>query len=231
VWTGNFSGGASAELTGAEVATPLMFEIFRYINKNNKTWFAKPAHLQTRFVDQQTGLLPGEFTNGLVEDYYIPLVSKVDVSDNYVRVNVSLDENISYCKDCLPGANYKLKIYPKIAPELQSYYEKYSIPYEHIPPHNPKCLKIAKGTPPVISCPYNGQEYILEKNNGQKILLQCSTKNDINDVYWFINDKFFIKVRQNEKVFFQPEKPGNYKISCSDDLGRNTDINIKVTFY
>ena len=231
VWAGNFSGAASADLTGSEVSTPLMFEIFRYINKHNKTWFKKPEKLETRYVDQQTGLLPGEFTSGLVQDYYIPLVSKVETSDNFVNINVSLDEKISYCKDCLPDGNYKMKTYPKIHPDLQSYYEKYSIPYQQIPPHNPKCLRIAQGTPPVISYPYNGQEYILEKNNKQKIILKCNTRNDITDVYWFINDKFFIKAPHGESVFFTPEFPGNYKISCADELGRNCDINIKVSFY
>ncbi|MCX6153628.1 MAG: penicillin-binding protein 1C [Candidatus Kapabacteria bacterium] len=231
VWSGNFTGAPCVELTGAEVSTPLMFEIFRYINRNNKTWFHKPENVLSRLVDEQTGLLPGEFTKNTVEDYYIPMVSTMEVSNNLVKVFVSLDEQIAYCEKCLPNGNYKPMLYPKIHPDLMSYYEKYSIPYQKIPAHNPNCNHLSEGNAPVISFPLNGQEYLLEKNSQQKILLQCYSQNDVHEVFWFINNKFFAKASANDKLFFAPETAGKYKISCSDNQGRNRDVNIVVKFY
>lgn len=231
VWTGNFSGKPSEELTGSQIATPLMFEIFRLIEKKGTIWYQVPENLYKRDVDEETGLLPGEFTKHTVKDYYIPLVSSIKTSDNYVKVSVSMNEKVSYCNDCLPAGNYKEKVYPKLDPELLSFYEKYQLPYEKIPPHNPKCPRISTGEPPVISSPNNGQDYILEKGNSQKIMLQCYTKNDVEYVYWFINNKFYAKALHNEKIFFEPDATGSYKISCTDELGRNSDATIKISYY
>ena len=44
VWTGNFSGEGVRELSGAEVATPLLFRIFNTIDyDSDEEWFSQPA--------------------------------------------------------------------------------------------------------------------------------------------------------------------------------------------
>ncbi len=231
VWAGNFSGAASSELTGAKTATPLMFEIFRILGSAGNDKFIKPDGLYTRQVDQETGLLPGEYTTHTVDDLYIPLVSSSEISNNYSKIFVSMDETVSYCSDCLPEGNYKEKVYKRIPPDLASYYEKYSLNYEKIPAHNQECPRIFSGKPPVISYPVAGQEYLLQKSGDSRIMLQCFTANDVQDVYWYINDKFYTKARNDEKIFFRPNNKGKIKISCSDDMGRNSDIEINVSFY
>jgi penicillin-binding protein 1C len=43
-----------------------------------------------------------------------------------------------------------------------------------------------------------------------------------------VNDEFLRAAPATERVFFKPQK-GPLKISCADDHGRNTDIQITVT--
>ena len=45
-----------------------------------------------------------------------------------------------------------------------------------------------------------------------------------------INNKFFKEALPAEKLFIKPMK-GNNKISCSDDIGRNTNSIITVNYY
>jgi penicillin-binding protein 1C len=59
--------------------------------------------------------------------------------------------------------------------------------------------------------------------------LAFTATSDVNIVYWYINDKFFKEAKRGQKLFFTPEA-GLLKISCSDDKGRNTDIQVKVSF-
>ncbi|MES2794898.1 MAG: penicillin-binding protein 1C, partial [Bacteroidota bacterium] len=51
VWVGNFSGEGVAELSGANIATPLLFEVFNAIDYNGQSnWFQIPKALEMRKV-------------------------------------------------------------------------------------------------------------------------------------------------------------------------------------
>jgi penicillin-binding protein 1C len=82
---------------------------------------------------------------------------------------------------------------------------------------------------PVITSLTDGKEYILYKEAKQQLQLAFTATSDVNKVYWYINDKFFKEAVRGQKLFFTPEA-GTVKISCSDDKGRNTDIQVKVSF-
>jgi penicillin-binding protein 1C len=228
VWIGNFPGYGVAELSGAEYAVPLLFRIFNTINYNSqKDWFIEPDNLDFRLVCSVSGLLPNDFCTDLVMDEYIPMVSSNQKCMHIREVFVSPDEKISYCRSCLPPVGYKKKNYPNLNAEMISFYEEQKIPFEKIPPHNPNCERIYNENAPKITSLNDGAEYILIKNESQKLMLKCSAESDVQKVYWYVNNKFLKNVRSNEKIFFEPPD-GDVKISCTDDKGRNTDIRIKI---
>ena len=73
VWVGNFSGQGSPALTGADVASPLLFDLFNALAYNSTNeWFAPPASLDFRLVCAETGLVPGEHCDNQLIDYYLP---------------------------------------------------------------------------------------------------------------------------------------------------------------
>ncbi len=46
VWMGNFDGKGSPELSGANMAVPLLFDLFNSIDNNSKKeWFSKPDNV------------------------------------------------------------------------------------------------------------------------------------------------------------------------------------------
>jgi penicillin-binding protein 1C len=162
-------------------------------------------------------------------DEYIPGISSNEPCNHLKQVWVSADEKISYCTSCLPASGYKTKTYPNIPPELSAYYESAHIPYEKIPPHNPACTRTLEGLPPVITSLTNGVTYIITDRGEQSLQLSCSVSNDVQKVYWYINDKFISAATPGQKLFFKPDNT-TIKISCADDKGRYTNLNIKVKF-
>jgi penicillin-binding protein 1C len=228
VWIGNFSGEGVPELSGANIATPLLFDIFNTIEYNSSAkWFKSPEGIALRKVCAESGDVPSEFCTHQITDYYIPSVSKMTPCTHARYVYVRPDAQISYCSHCLPDSGAVRKLYPNHAPELVSWYETKHILYEKIPPHNPQCERVFQENAPQIVYPVDGSEYILDKKDTQKMMLNCQTSNDVKVVYWYINDKLLQKSEPNTKVFFTPEA-GKLKISCSDDKGRNTDIFVEV---
>lgn len=230
VWTGNFSGTGVTDLSGANIATPLLFRIFNTIDYNNdKEWFSQPADCDIRQVCSETGLPPSEHCTNLTTDYFIPLISTTKLCHNWQEMMVSPDEKIVYCKSCAPATGYKKKWYKIVEPEMQSWFEENRIVYQHIPPHNPDCELIFKGNAPFIHFPVNGVEYLINKKKPEPLQLVCKTANDVSKVYWYINDKFYKASLTGEKQFFIPEE-GPVKISCTDDKGRNRNITIYVKY-
>jgi penicillin-binding protein 1C len=230
IWTGNFSGVGAADLSGANIATPLLFKIFNTIDyDSDEEWFTQPKDCDIRQVCSETGLVPSEHCMSLVTDYFIPLISSAKVCNNWQEVMINASEKISYCKSCVPENGYKKKWYKIVEPDMQAWFEENRIVYQKIPPHNPECELIFKGAAPAITSPVNGTEYLINKKDPEPLQLICKTANDVSKVYWYINNKFFKSSNTGEKQFFVPEE-GPVKISCTDDKGRNRDIKITVKY-
>jgi penicillin-binding protein 1C len=229
-WVGNFSGDGVADLSGAAVATPLIFKLFNTIDHNaNNEWEQAPKDLSFRLVCAKTGKIPNDFCNEQVMDYYIPGVSNNERCNHLKEVFISGDEKYSYCTSCLPTTGYKTKYFENIAPELGAYYSANHIAYQKIPPHNSACTRAFNGRAPVITSLGNDMVYIIMDKQQQQLALSCSASNDVSKVYWYVNDKFYSAANPQQKIFFNPAS-SNIKISCADDKGRNTNIEIKVKF-
>lgn len=230
VWVGNFSGIGVPELSGAETATPLLFKIFNTIDYNSsEAWFTPPADLEQRQVCTKSGLPPSANCTDVTLDYFLPLTSTTQTCDHAQEIKVSADESIAYCAHCAPQSGYRKKWYPNIQPEVQAYYAAKGIVYEQVPQHNPDCEKIFQTGGPQIISPQNGTEYFVSKSNPEPIQLSAQAGNDVSKLYWYINDQFYKAVPANEKPFYLPAE-GPLKISCTDDKGRNRNVNILVKY-
>jgi len=231
VWVGNFSGIGAPELSGANVATPLLFKIFNTIDYDtDQEWFSQPKDCELRMVCSETGMIPGDHCTNIISDYSIPLISSMDVCNNFQEVMVSPDGKISYCMTCAPENGYKKKMYKIVTPEMQAYFDHNNIAYQKIPKHNPDCEKVFKENGPLITFPVNGTEYLINKKEPEPLQLTCNTANDVQQVYWYINNRFYKSTPVKTKQFFVPES-GPVKVSCTDDKGRNRDVWISVRYY
>lgn len=230
VWVGNFSGIGAPALSGAEIATPLLFRIFNTLDYDSDLdWFHQPEDCAIRKVCGSTGLLPGEHCKEIITDYFIPLVSSSHVCDHVQEVIVDPEEKISYCMSCRPTAGYKKILYEAIAPDMQAWMDEHHIVYKRIPPHNPSCEKIFREGAPAITSPSSAAEYLIDRKYPEPLQLSCNTGSDVSKVYWYINDQFYKTAAASAKIFFTPPE-GPVKISCTDDKGRNRDIWIRVKF-
>ena len=230
VWAGNFSGVGVPELSGANVATPLLFAVFNTIDYDDDApWFSQPPDCDIRMVCTETGLPAADMCEHLVTDYFIPLISPARRCDNRQEVFLSADGKLSYCRVCLPEAGYKKKWYTVVPPEMREYYDANKIAYVAIPPHNPACEKLFKDGGPVVISPSNGGEYLINRKDPEPLQLRCRVGNDVGKVYWYINDRFYRAGDAGSREFFVPTE-GPVKVSCTDDKGRNRNIWIRVKY-
>ncbi|TAF31442.1 MAG: penicillin-binding protein 1C [Cytophagales bacterium] len=228
VWIGNFSGVGAQELTGAGMATPLLFKLFTTLDYDAvNEWMTQPDNLKKRLVCSETGKVPEDFCQNLVMDYFIPGISKAEKCSHLKYVFVSNDEALSYCNKCLPSQSYIKGLYPNLSSEMMAYNLQQGIPFKTIPAHNPLCGHVAEsGAPPKIISPAPDRTFFMQEKETQ-LALFAQVSADASSVSWFINDVFLKKAKPSEKVFFKPPR-GVLKISCTDDKGRNTNCQVTV---
>lgn len=228
VWVGNFSGEGVPELSGANTATPLLFSIFNALDYNaTNSWYQMPENVSLRKICAVSGDIPSDFCDHQITDYFIMGVSPYRKCQHLRYVFTDQASKISYCTYCLPESGFVKKTYPNLAPELIAYYESKKIPYQKLPPHNPSCERVFREGAPLIISPNDGSEYFIQTAEPQQIQLSCQTGNDVQEVFWYVNDKLIKRSAPHEAVFISPPI-GKVKISCSDDKGRNSDIQIAV---
>lgn len=230
VWLGNFDSEGVPELTGTSHATPILFDIFKAIDsKHSRSWLKKPKTLDIRMVCSASGQIPSENCTDIIFDYFIPLTSSNATCTHLSNVYLSANDSMSYCLDCLPESGYKTKWLPNHTAEMIAFFEFEHIGYEKTPPHNAKCMHLHLEGAPIISSPKNGVVYYLDKNNVEEIELKCQANQDASKVFWYVDDIFYKESKPTESVFIKA-KPGKIKISCSDDLGRNTNAWFEVKY-
>ncbi|GAB4127521.1 MAG: penicillin-binding protein 1C [Raineya sp.] len=230
VWVGNFNGRGVPELTGSEVASPLLFELFGVVGNPSGALLPIPQKLDFRLVCTETGLPPNDFCKNQVTDYYIPLLSPTQTCQHLKEVYISADEKHSYLPDCLPPNGYKKKLFHNLSPDLKAYYEAEKIPFEQMPPYAPECenqIVSNQQLRPQIVSPIDGKIYIIPEKSQPELLLKAYLHNDVKKVFWYVDDRLYQEAKPNEKVFWKPIL-GKTKISCTDDKGRSSQISISV---
>ncbi|HHG83316.1 MAG TPA: penicillin-binding protein 1C [Bacteroidetes bacterium] len=231
VWIGNFDGRGVADLSGAKLAGPLLFDLFGGLQKGlPKLEFEPPLEIIVRDICAETGDLPSAHCRRIREGYAIRDGSHRNVCSQPQLLYISSDSAVQYCTGCLPQSGYLKSSFAVYPPALTLWYENNDIPYRKPPPHNPACTATFDGNGPNIISPSPDYEYLIETGSGQEILLQAASDSRVNRHYWYVNDKFLQSCAPGEKVFFAPNGK-NVRISCMDDKGRRAEIKVQIGEY
>jgi penicillin-binding protein 1C len=231
VWIGNFDGRGVADLSGATVAGPLLFELLNALEAGKtKREFERPLQVMQREICTETGMLPSPNCTHRGQGYYIRDVSPRTVCDQERELYLSADSSMQYCTGCLPATGFIRAHYSVYPAELTLWYENNGVAYPQPPPHNPECTVTFDGPGPQIISPSADLEYLVEEGSGQELLLQAASDARTTRHYWYIDGKFHRSARPGEKVFFAP-RAGTIQVSCMDDNGRRAEVKITVKLY
>jgi len=230
VWVGNFDNRGVPEMSGSSSAAPLLFQLFNALDHNSsKGWLNNPHSLEFRQVCSVTGSVPSEHCENNIVDYFLPGISNNQKCDHLKKIWVNVDSTATYCTTCRPEEGYVEALYPHYPSELVSWYEHRNVNYTKMPPHYAECERIFTDNQPRITSPVQNLTYHLDIIDSTEITLACQAYNDVNKVYWYVNDHFLQEAEPNEQIFIFP-KAGELQISCVDDKGRKTMVESFVKY-
>ena len=231
VWMGNFNGEGAPRLSGAVMAVPLLVDLFNAFDAGGMDMgIPRPEKIQLRHVCTRTGLLPSSRCASTETDVSIEGRSSGARCELMRDFQVSADERMHYCMDCLPDTGAIERWYPVYTPELALWFEHSNVGIPRPPPHNHACTARRTGEGPRILSPSRDYTYYLERGAGQEILLQAAPAAGVKKLYWYIDGNLLREAAGGEKVFFTPVAK-SHVIRCMDDAGRTSNVRVELVYY
>lgn len=235
VWVGNFDGASNPAFVGRQAAAPLFFEIADSLTAGLPEIFlsAEPSpnlNLQKVEVCANTGDLPGRHCPQITKSWFMPGVSPIKVSNVYRAVRIDNESGKRSCSYNLETTHEEVfEFWPS---DISRLFRKAGIAIRRPPSWEPGCsldLQAAMGLAPQITSPSARLTYYVrpDKIEEERLPLTATTDGDVKWLYWFANDSFIGKVRQDVPFFWNP-RVGNYEMLAVDDLGRSNSRNLIV---
>lgn len=232
VWAGNFDNTGNPLLSGAEIATPILFKLFDAIDPGSQGPKSFPApNIRERSVCAKTGMPPADFCTDLINDYFLPGISNYQICSHLKKVEVDAFEQISYCKSCLPASGYKVKHYDNPPPELLSFMQASNSALLLPPPHNDACTQKQLSGVLSFKTPINGKEYWIDETEDGEMAFEIEAPADASTIFWFLDEKYLGKSSPSKPYFHTFKTSGNYQLKAADDLGRTQSVSFNVRVY
>ncbi len=231
VWAGNFDGRGVPELVGAQVAGPILFDIFDAISgADDWRWFAPPYSVASRKVCATSGMIPNQDCAHTVQELFLRGVSPN--AECRIHKAFFVDDETGYrlCKSDLSERAYRRKVFEVWPPEVATWMERNGYPLDEIPALLPASQNLMAGEGPVIRSPETTCEYELRRGvspENQKILLDASVENSVNKIFWFLDGELVWAGHPEEKTFIYPQV-GDHTLVCEDDHGRSTSVKLVI---
>ncbi len=230
IWAGNFSGEGSIDIVGAEIAAPLMFDIFNEISSETEAgWFEMPSGIETRRVCAVSGKLPGEHCRETVLEHFIAEKSPTATCDIHQMILVDNKTGYRLCRFCAHGADYSEVTREQWPAKLASWLNE-SGRFDPVPAHNPDCPGHIVADNPVITSPEKDAVFVLQDgvpSEYQEILLEASAQGGCRELHWFVDRKLYETCQPGARVFYTPSK-GKHDVICLDDQGRSQTVTFEV---
>jgi len=229
VWIGNFSARESDNLVGAEVAAPLLFDIFNSLNVSS-SWFAKPESIGTRKVCSVSGMPVNGYCPHSVTEMYIPGISPSVKCNMHKRFYIDDETGMRLTVANRHEHKHTQKVYEILPQKIASWRKRMGYPVDEIPALLQDSSFHSSESNPVILSPQNTSSFVLQKYvpvEHQRILLKASVSNTIKQLFWFVDGELLTKCAPHDDQFYYPTL-GNHKIACMDNEGNSSTVQISI---
>jgi len=237
VWIGNFNGDSNPAFVGVQAAAPLFFELADSIRAQDPGLY-EPAHSGPRNLARievcaASGDLPNVYCPVRTLTWFIPGKSPIRMSD--VHRAIFIDDRTGK-QACPPfdRSGLHMEIFEFWPSDILRLFQQAGMPRRVPPPAPAHCATslATGGSAPRILSPLRGTTYTLRARTlaAETIALQAAADADVEQVFWFANERFVGRAKSGSTYLWTPGAPGTYVVRAVDDQGRSDvrDLNVAV---
>jgi penicillin-binding protein 1C len=224
VWIGNFSGVGNPSLIGADMAAPLLFDIFSSLEHDGGTWFKRPPSVIERDVCAVSGKLPTTACKTLKREIADEMTAPTTKCDLHIELLVDKHTGERLCPHCRSGREASKHIYTSWVPSISTWMRDNGRAPEPLPSHSSSCTKMLQNNSPEILSPAENCSYVIRSSVplvDQQILLEAHVMGDTRKIYWFVDGVMIYSGTPNGSVYYLPKR-GHHEVVCMDDEGRRS---------
>jgi len=227
VWIGNPDNRGNPEIVGGKVAAPLLIDILNAVaSRNRKKILSLPPEVGVRTICAVSGLEPTPRCRHQITDLYAERTTNLRSCDVCKEYLLSPDGKQTYCSSCLGSSKFQRAIYLDVPADLVNFWRATGILHDVPPAHNPACPRVFPGDGPAIVSPSQETTYYLVAPR-QELALLAGSAADVRAHAWYLDDRFLGSRPPGDRLFVTVAE-GIHAITCVDDHGRSTKIQITV---
>ena len=231
VWAGNFNGQGNANISGAAVAGPLLFDLYRSLPKNPaKALFVKPQdNLKEIEICAQTGFKAAE---DCPEKLWAeaPLHMKpLRLCPYHKRIFVSNDLSEQVCSLCWKENDHHSVVRLVYPPDVNQFLRQSGQLVEVLPAHRASCPALTASAPLKILYPQkNAALWIPRDFNGelQQVSLRAVHQQPGRRVFWYLDNRFLGSSKEKHALAATLSK-GWHELQVIDESGYSD----RIRFY
>ena len=220
VWVGNASGEGRPGLTGTQSASPVMFDVFEILPRQNN-WFQKPYKaLKQAEICSKSGYLASENCEEKILSDIPANGERTEVCPYHKIVHLDKTGKYRVNSACYPIADMQSRSWFVLPPVPAWYYRKKHTDYKPLPPWKENCQAREERNMDVIY-PKNNTSIFLPKdfdNLQQKTVFKAVHRRKDAVIYWHIDNEFIgqTKGKHQLEIF---SVPGKHILTLVDDKG------------
>ncbi|MDP2783151.1 MAG: penicillin-binding protein 1C [Sulfurimicrobium sp.] len=237
VWVGRPDGTPNPGFFGANIAAPLLVEIFDALGPQPRTSRVPPSSVRQAKICwpqgalQQAGaeaLCHQQRTAWLLNDTAPPTFPD-RLRSGSVRLSYEVDEasGLRVAADCRDGAHRTVENarWPTV---LEPWLDNEARKMARLPAWLPSCQAHAA---PSNGLKINGiseGEHIHRSRPDIPPVLKLEARGAEGEVYWLINGRMLARQSGNKPLYHRPENPGRLTITAMDEFGHFDRVNVSV---
>lgn len=224
VWVGNASGEGRPELTGLNMAAPLLFDVFDLLPLPAH-WFELPYDELLRVsVCRESGHLASRYCP-VTDSVWVPVAGQHTEACPYHKV-VHVDPQKAYQvhSECMSVAAMVQDTFFVLPPAMEWYYRRKAPGYRTLPPFRPDCVQASLGNQgPVMQMIYPSGHSAIRvpiELSGElgKVVFQVAHVRPSARIFWYLNEDLLGTTQRFHELAAQPP-PGKHLLTLVDEEG------------
>ncbi len=225
VWVGNADGEGKPGLTGISKAAPVMFDIFKLLQKSPN--LSLPHHaLKTIYVCAESGYMPNASCTKTKSTHHPKNANHISQCKFHAFVTLDKTKTFRVYQGCEDEVVSQSKF--SLPPIVNNYYKIFTGLSKALPPFKDGC----KGTQQELTIlhPAQRSEILLPvdiDDEKQFLIGKVLTNNSIDSLYWFVDHELLTVTSQNHETALDLE-PGEHTLTVVASNGVEKTHNFTV---
>jgi len=225
IWVGNATGEGRPGLTGLNYASPVMFEVMKYLSPTE--WFEPPYNDLIKVgVCKNSGARSTDLCP--VDSIFVPTNGiRAQACTNHKKVFLNKERTYRVSNACYPISSMVDTSFFVLPTAEEWFYKKNHPEYKSLPPYLPNCSNKNEAMVEVLNPQPNAHLVMPKSKDSPRYIFEAVHRNKHSKLFWHVDGIFLTETIDYHKIEYEPTL-GKHKLVVLDEQGNTQEIYFTV---